>query len=119
MAGNFFTTDPDSCSALGTRLKALENVSSTSGTVSGGVPNDCIIFDVAAWNLEDKLYCLNILPSQHNQGTCLLASLQEEVSGGCFQEVGAQITYKTDGTIKVCVMSDPDCRFSGRAVIDG
>lgn len=118
-------TDPNlfystlSCDGLGTKLKDI-SVSGVSGAASG-VPNDCLVFEIADWILDDKFYKIDILPDQHNQGDCPMISVQERLSGvpTCYQEVGVDEFYKEDGTITIKVICLPDCRFPGRIVIDG
>lgn len=113
MADCFDDINPASCVGLGTKLKTLN----VSGSIS---VNSCIDFDIGDWTLSGNCYYeLTILSSVHDKGTCALAEIHRLVSGTLYEEVGVEKFWENDGTLRLRVVKNPDCRFIGRAIIDG
>ena len=102
------------CEGLGTKLKNI----SVSGS-SGETPNECIEFETLDWVKDGKLFVYDIGPDIHNKGQCTMISVQEQISVSSWVSVGVEETFFVDGTIRLGVNCDPDCRFPGRVAIDG
>ena len=109
---NFDSMDPSTCEALGSKLKNIQVSAADANN------NKCIDFDSSDWVKDDKNFKMVITPLQHGRDEKPIASIQESVSG-CYKVVGVGEIWKSDGTLELQVNCDPDCRFSGRIILDG
>ena len=91
------------------------------GESGGGSSNPPYFQNITAagsWNSAVAFYEIIKLASSHNQGSNVIVSVYELVSGE-FEQVETSITVSSSGNVTIAVSALPDLRFDGKIIIKG